>query len=78
VDNPISRYAIGDRTPGIKADTDGSLTIHIQADSPGVAREPNWLPSPKTGPFFVVLRSYLPGPEIIEQTWQIPGITVAG
>ena len=30
VANPISRYSIGDRTPGLRRDSDGSLTILIQ------------------------------------------------
>jgi hypothetical protein len=28
VDNPINRYAIGDRTPGLKYNADGSLDIY--------------------------------------------------
>ena len=43
VDNPIDRYSIGDRTPGIVFDDDGALTITISHDRPpGTA---NWLPS---------------------------------
>ncbi len=32
--NPIGRYSIGDRTPGLRHEPDGSLTITIQADPP--------------------------------------------
>lgn len=74
VDNPISRYSIGDRTPNLKRDADGGLTIYIQASSPGKNKESNWLPSTKSGPMFLILRSYMPEKEIVERTWQIPGI----
>ena len=45
-DNPIDRYAIGDRTPGLKYNEDGSLDIYLQHDSPGPDEESNWLPTP--------------------------------
>ena len=34
VANPIDRYSIGDRTPGLRRDNDGSLTIVIQHEQP--------------------------------------------
>jgi hypothetical protein len=34
VANPIGRYSIGDRTPGLRRDADESLTIVIQHDQP--------------------------------------------
>ena len=46
VDNPINRYALGDRS-NMKFGDDGSLTIYIQSESPGKDKESNWLPSPK-------------------------------
>ena len=77
VANPINRYSIGNRTQGLKADPDGGLTILIQGASPGSDREYNWLPSPTTGPFLMVLRTYMPAQAIIDHTWHPPGI-VAG
>ena len=47
VANPIDRYSIGDRTPGIVHDDDGALTITMQprrADRPAAGA--NWLPAP--------------------------------
>jgi hypothetical protein len=49
VANPIDRYSIGDRTPGLKTADDGSVTIFMQADSPGAGKESNWLPTPEGG-----------------------------
>jgi hypothetical protein len=77
VDNPINRYSIGDRTPALKRDPDGGLTVYIQANSPGKDKESNWLPSTKSGPFLLVIRTYMPEKEILDQTWQIPGVTEA-
>lgn len=60
VANPIGRHSIGDRTPGLRADADGGLSIHIQAHDPGP--DANWLPAPAGEAFYVVLRLYQPGP----------------
>lgn len=74
VDNPISRYAIRDRTLGIKVDTDGSITLYLQSSSPGKDKESNWLPTPKQGSFNMALRAYVPGEQIIKQTWKPPTV----
>jgi hypothetical protein len=34
VANPIDRYSIGDGTPGLRRDNDGSITIVIQHEQP--------------------------------------------
>ena len=73
-DNPINRYAIGNRTEGLKIDADGGLTLYIQSTSPGKDEESNWLPCTKSGVFVMVLRTYLPGSAIVEQTWAPPGV----
>ena len=74
VANEIDRYSVGDRTPGIVYDDDGSLTItisHDQPDDPTAAA--NWLPAP-AGPFRPVLRMYEPKPEVIQQQYLVPAI----
>lgn len=76
VDNPINRYAVGDRT-GMKPDADGGLTIYVQKDSPGADKESNWLPTPPEGRFLMFLRAYLPGHDLLRQTWQPPLIVRA-
>ena len=76
VPNPIERYSLGDRS-GLKPDADGGLRIFVQKDSPGADNESNWLPAPD-GQFFMILRTYLPADDIVNQTWQPPKITNAG
>jgi hypothetical protein len=56
-DNPIGRYSIGDRTPGLHRAADGSFDILLQHDAPADAA--NWLPTP-AGPMALTLRIYLP------------------
>lgn len=70
VENPIARYSIGDRSELRYAD-DGSLTIYIQHESPGAARQSNWLPAPN-GPFSLQLRMYLPKPEALDPLYLPP------
>lgn len=73
VDNPVNRYSIGDRSSELKYDSDGGLSIYIQKNSPGKVKESNWLPSPPEE-FYIVLRCYLPDPEIYEQRWFPPAV----
>jgi hypothetical protein len=72
--NPIDRYAIGDRTPGVVRDADGALDIWITRTDPGGARTSNWLPAPKESPFVPILRAYLPREELISQRYTPPAI----
>jgi hypothetical protein len=72
VANPIDRYSIGDRTPGLRHDADGGLAIRLQADDPGP--EANWLPAPRGEPFYVVLRLYQPHADHLELRFDYPPI----
>lgn len=56
--NPINRYSLGSDN-NLKRNEDGSLTLYLQHDNPGAAKESNWLPAP-AGPFYLVLRNYAP------------------
>lgn len=76
VDNPIDRYAIGDRTPGLRRDADGGLTLHIQHARPeGEAAQANWLPAPE-GDFYLCLRAYVPRAELLDGHYLLPPLTV--
>ncbi len=72
VENPIKRYNISAWMP-LKYNTDGSLDIYIQNDSPGKAMESNWLPA-AAADFSVTLRVYWPKEAMINGSWKAPGI----
>ncbi len=72
-DNPIRRYAIGDRDP-LRFNADGSLDLFIQRQSPGKERESNWLPAPKAGPFSMNMRLYWPRPAALRGAWTPPPV----
>jgi len=83
IENPINRYLINSpMLPGMKKNADGSLTIHIQKDSPGKDKEANWLPAPNDS-IYLVMRLYWPktqAPSILppgEGSWNPPSVMVA-
>ena len=73
VKNPIDRWAIGSLAKEYKLDKDGGLTLYIQHSSPGKGKEANWLPAPE-GEFWLVFRTYGPGPALIEGSWHMPAL----
>ena len=77
VANPIDRYSIGDRTPGLQVAADGSLTIYLQHESPGADKESNWLPTP-AGDFRPIMRMYQPKPEVLAGDYALPAIRRVG
>ncbi|MBW2298636.1 MAG: DUF1254 domain-containing protein [Deltaproteobacteria bacterium] len=66
IDNPIRRYAIGDR------DSLELLDILIQYEQPDT-KSSNWLPAPADA-FAVTMRLYLPKAEFLDGTWKLPPI----
>jgi hypothetical protein len=72
VDNPIDRYAIGDRDE-LKAGPDGSLEILIQHARPEPAQQANWLPAP-AGEFNLIMRLYWPQRAILDGSWTPPAV----
>ena len=75
-ENPIDRYAIGDRDP-LRFNDDGSLDLWLQHETPGAERESNWLPAP-AGAFSLILRIYWPSPEALAGKWLPPAIERMG
>jgi hypothetical protein len=73
VANPINRYSIGDRTPGLHTDPDGSVTIYLQTDAPGPGKESNWLPTP-AGAFRPIMRMYQPQQPVLDGTYVLPAV----
>jgi len=77
VENPIERYSIGDRTPGLKTNSDGSLDIWIARADPGGDKSANWLPAPAQGPFSLSLRAYLPSADFQDGRYRLPALRAA-
>ena len=77
VANPLNRYLLNSTMlKSFKYATDGSLTFFLQKTSPGVGKESNWLPAPD-GPFYAILRVYMPAPEVVNGTWKKPPMQLA-
>ena len=72
VPNSINRYSLSEQKNKFMYNPDGSLDIYIQRDEPA-EKESNWLPAPK-GDFYMILRMYLPGPKVLNGTYQIPQV----
>jgi len=73
VNNAINRYSIGDRTPGLTRNPDGSLDL-IMSHARPTGSITNWLPAP-AGPFQLLLRLYAPASAAANGTWPAPVIT---
>ena len=76
VPNAIDRYSIGDRTPGVRRNRDGSLDIYVQSTRPR-GHASNWLPAPP-GAFVLSLRLYQPKPAAQRNRWPFPLISRVG
>lgn len=67
--NTLRRHAIGDRTPGLRYEPDGSLVLDISHDAP--VDSANWLPAP-AAEFYLILRMYHPRESV--RQWRIPAL----
>jgi hypothetical protein len=75
VPNPIERHALGTRDK-LATNSDGSVDLYLQKDSPGAGKESNWLPAPP-GQFVLMLRLYWPNdtpPTILDGSWKPPPV----
>jgi hypothetical protein len=78
VENQLHRYLINSiMLPDLKKDEEGSITLFLQHESPGAEFESNWLPAPD-GPMAVIMRLYLPNPEVLKVAWVAPSIRSSG
>lgn len=74
VANPINRYAIGDRTPTLQREADGAIVLTLQAERPTDEHAAaNWLPT-GSGPFWVILRMYVPKAQALQGRYTPPVI----
>jgi len=73
IDNPVHRYAIGDRDP-LVFNPDGSLDLYVQAHPPEGDRHNNWLPVKAGAPFLLNARLYWPKPAALDGSWGMPAL----
>jgi hypothetical protein len=76
--NRLNRSTRGSRDK-LKVNKDGSVDLYVQKDSPGKAREANWLPAPP-GKFTLMLRLHWPHdkpPSVLDGSWKPPPVTQA-
>jgi hypothetical protein len=71
VENPLGRYTIGDRTPGLLSNPDGSADLWLQSGAPDGNRKANWLPAP-AGMFSLALRFYQPRKALLDRSFAVP------
>jgi hypothetical protein len=73
--NPINKYVIGDYTPRLQYESDGSLNIYMSRELPAGVAVANWLPVAK-GPFNIMLRVYgvVPDSDVANNTYIPPAI----
>lgn len=65
-DHSLRRYKVGSGVDGCGAAPDGSWTVVISNTEP---EDPtNWLPAPPER-FFVIIRTWQPGTEVLDGTW---------
>ena len=62
---------------GMKPDADGGLTIYVAEGLAGTGQGKQLAARPR-GQFFLILRTYLPADDIVNQTWQPPKISRVG
>lgn len=72
-ENPIDRYAIGDRTPTLKRKADGSIEIYNQQAQPEQGAD-NWLPTGGKGNFWMIMRMYRPGEKALSGRFVPPAV----
>jgi hypothetical protein len=73
VANPLNRFAVSSWMP-LNYNSDGSLDLYFQNESPGKDKEANWLPAPK-GEFSLTMRLYAPKSEALTGKWNPPPVT---
>jgi len=72
VANVLNRFAVSSWMP-FKYNSDGSLDLYFQNESPGKNIEANWLPAPK-GAFNLTMRLYSPKSEALTGKWNPPPV----
>jgi len=72
VANTRNQFAVSSWMP-FKYNSDGSIDLYFQNESPGRDLESNWLPAPN-GPFTLTMRLYAPRAEVLTGKWNPPPV----
>lgn len=75
VPNQLNKFTVSERDH-LKLNSDGSVTLYFQNESPGKDKESNWLPAPKND-FLLMMRMYWPKentPSILNDSWVPPAV----
>lgn len=77
VENSITRYALGDRTPGLVPDPDAGLKRLCPEQRAGWPKQRQLVPSPEDDAFYLImrlLRLYLPDQAETDGHWSPPAV----
>jgi len=61
------------QTPGIKKNSDGTVTLYF-GPKPPPEGESNWVPTDPKGDFEILARFYGPTPALFDQSWKLNDI----
>ena len=75
--NPLNRFALGDRTKGLRYGRGRSLRLFVSHRPPTGRDRANWLPAPR-GRFLLYLRLYEPKPAATDGRWLPPSVVRTG
>lgn len=67
IPNEHYHYSVGDRTPSLQKNGDGSVTIFLQPEPPETGMG-NWIPTPTAGSFKLLWRFYNPQAVMLDQS----------
>lgn len=70
--NVIRRHFIGNLDK-LRINHDGSFSIYVQHEWPGIPKDCNWLPAPCDA-FELVFQLYWPKPEVLQGSWRPPAV----
>jgi hypothetical protein len=75
IPNAAKKYVVGSYTPGLRVNTDGSVSVYVSYRQPKSVSAANWLPA-AYGPFNVMLRVYGPEGSTAAGTYVPPAVAV--
>jgi len=75
VPNPYNIYSVNNRSPNLNVSADGGLAVVFQETPPKFEKGINWVPIPGNRTLYNILfRITLGGKDVLDRTYQVPGI----